>query len=106
MVEEKVRSISQELASIGAPDTQLTSQGEIDIRLRFQYWCYDKKENLPNQVYLIPLQAIYHISIIAMVSGKPILMVESNMIIIAYFFLIRPSEYMAYKSEITQFRLE
>ena len=41
-----------------------------------------------------------------MALGDPLLMVESNIIIIAYFFLHRPGEYTSYKSESTPFHLE
>ena len=41
-----------------------------------------------------------------MASGDPLLIEDINMIIIAYFFILFPSEYMASKSEVTLFHLE
>ena len=41
-----------------------------------------------------------------MASGDPLLMAERYMIIIAYFFLLRPREYRGPKSDIPPFHLE
>ena len=87
-VEESVRSIGQALAALGTRDPRLTIQGELYIRLRFQYCCYINQYPPPSQVNLIPLQVFPNISIIDSASGGPILQVECGMIITLYFFLL------------------
>ena len=88
MVEDDVRSIVQALAAMGALDPCLMSQGELDIWLQLQYWCYSKQDTPPNRVMPTPLQVLRHILSIATASGGPLLMTESNIIIVAYFFLL------------------
>ena len=41
-VEYAVRLVRQALTAMGDPDPCLTSKGELNIRLQFQYWCYSK----------------------------------------------------------------
>ena len=89
MVEDALRFIGQGLVAIGAPDPCLTSQGELDIRLRFQYWYYSKQNPPPNWVRPTPLQFSRYIYSIATTSGDPLLMAESYIIIITYFSLLR-----------------
>ena len=85
-VGDYIRSIVQVLAAMGAPYPCLKSQGEIDIRLRFKYWCYSKNDPPTNRVKPTPLQVLRHISSIAMASGDPLLMAESDMITISHLF--------------------
>ena len=94
------------LAAMGALYPQLKSQGELDIRLWFQYRCYSKQDPPLNQVKPTPLQVLSHISSIPTVSGDPFVMGDSNMIIITYFFLLHPGEYTESKSESTPFHLK
>ena len=94
------------LAAMGALYPQLKSQGELDIRLWFQYRCYSKQDPPLNQVKPTPLQVLSHISSIPTVSGDPFVMGDSNMIIITYFFPLHPGEYTESKSESTPFHLK
>ena len=91
---------------MGSPYPCLTSQGELYICLRFQYWCYSKHEPPKNRVKPTPLQVLRHISSLATASGDPLLMTEKNMIIITYFLLLYPGECTVSKSESTPFRLK
>ena len=86
---------------MGASYPRLTSSEELDIWIRFQYRCYSKQDSPPNRVKPIPLKALLHISSMDTASGDPLLMTEIDMIIIAYFFLLRPGEYTVSKSENT-----
>ena len=104
--EDAAGLIGQVLVSMEAPDPRLTSQCELDIRIWFQDWCCIKQDPPPNRVKPIPLQVPSHISSISTALGDPILMVECNIIIIAYFFLLRAGEYTESKSEIISLRLE
>ena len=81
-VEDAVQYIGQALVAMGTPDPRLTIQGEIDIWILFQYWCYIKQDPPPNWVKTTPLQVLCHISSMAKALGYPLLMAKSNMIII------------------------
>ena len=90
MVEDAVQLIVQALASLRARDSHLTNQGELDIRLLFQFWCYTNQETPPSQVNPTPLQVLRNISSIAADPGNPVLRAECYMIIVAYLFLPLP----------------
>ena len=91
---------------MGTPDPCLTIKSELDIHIRFQYWCYSKQDPPPNQVKPIYLQVLRHIFRIATESVEPILMAECDTIIIVYFLILRPGEYKGSKSEITPLLLK
>ena len=82
---------------MGDPDPHLEIQGELDIQLLFQYWCYSKQDPPQNWVNPTPLQVLCHISSISTASGEPLLMAERDMIIIYYFYPLQPSEYTGSK---------
>ena len=84
--------IDQALVAMGPPDSRLTSEVELDIRLRFKYWFYIKQNRPPNRVKTTPLQVLCHIYSTATASVDPLLMGESNMIIIPYLLILRPDE--------------
>ena len=91
---------------MGSPYTRFTSQETLGIRLWFQYRWYSKQYPPPNRVKPTILQVLRHIFIIATVSGDTLLMENINIIVIAYFYLFHPSEYIASKSERTPFQLK
>ena len=75
------------------------------MRLQLQLRCYTKKDPPPSRVKPIPVQILKYIVGIALASGDEQLMAVADMIIIAFFFLLRPGEYTASKSNSTPFRL-
>ena len=72
-VEDAIRSIGEVLADLDTRDPRLTSQGQMDICLRFQYRCYSKQDPPPSRLNPTPLQVLRHISIISNALGDPIL---------------------------------
>lgn len=67
--------------------------GNTSIRIRLQYWAYFRQEPLPKRVKPVPVQVMHRIVRVAMASCDEELMAASNMIIIAYFFLVQPGNY-------------
>ena len=66
-----------------------------------------KKEDPPlNQVNHIPVQIIICIAVFAQYSQNPNTKAIADMIIIAFFFLLRPGEYTNNNSNSTPFHLE
>ena len=104
-VEDAVRSVGQTLAALGARDPRLTDGGDVDIRLRLQYRAYSKQDPPPRRVKPIPVQVIHRIARVAMASRNEELMAISDMITIAYFFLLRPGEYTSSRTT-TPFSLQ
>lgn len=104
--EEYVRSVAQAYLSLGAPDPRLSDGINIDWRLRRMLSAYSKQDPPPNRVKPIPIQVIRRIMYIARHSNDPTLAMEADMIGLAFFFLLRPGEYTATKSESTPFELK
>ena len=100
-VEDAVKLIGHAITAMEAPYPRLISQSELYIWLQFKYRRYSKQYPIQNMVKPTPLQVLRHISSISMASGDPLLMAESDMIIIAYLFLLHPSEYKGSKLEST-----
>ena len=61
---------------MGAPDPRLTSQGELEIWIRFKYWFYIKQDPPPNRVKPTPLQVLRNISSISTESVDHLIMEE------------------------------
>ena len=55
----------------GVPQPRPTYEGEVDIRLRFQYHFYPKHEPPSNHVKPILIQVLHHIAIIPAALSKP-----------------------------------
>jgi len=67
---------------------------------------YSKEDPPPNRVKPVPVQVLRNIMFIAKNSDDPALVMEADMIAMAFFFLLRPGEYTATKSESTPFELK
>jgi hypothetical protein len=106
--EEYIRSVAQTYLSLGAKDPRINKdESEIDFRIRRMLSAYNKKDPPPNRVKPIPVQVIRRILLLA--KNNPTdkaLVMEADMIALAFFFLLRPGEYTATKSESTPFEFK
>jgi integrase len=87
--------VGQTLAFMGTPDPRLDSHGFIDLRLKHQLRHYSKSDPPPKRIQPIPIEVLRHL--VRLVRSDP-LATESrkaimDLIIIAYYFLMRPGEY-------------
>ena len=103
MVEDSVRSIGQAIAMLGAKDPRMTSTGKLDGRLQIQFRCYSWQDPPPSQVTPIPVQVLRRLACVAAASRDPELQAVTDMIIIAFFFLLSPGEYTGTKSDSSPF---
>ena len=106
MVEGAIQSIGQVLNAPGTTYLFLTSHGSQDVRVRFQFQCYIKKNTPPSRVKLTPLQFLQHILSVSNASGDPTLQAKFNIIIVAYLFLLLSGDYTGSKYYIPPFCLE
>ena len=102
-VEDAVRSIGQAIAMMGAKDPHMAFTGKIDRRLQIQFRCYSRQDPPPSSVKPIPVQVLCQLACVAAASNDQELQAISDMIIIAFFFLLRPGEYTGTKFDRTQF---
>ena len=104
-VEDAVRSIGQAIAMLGAKNPRMTPTGNLDGRLQLQFRCYSRQDPPPSWVKPIPVQVLRRLACIAEASRDPKLQAIADMIIITFFFLLRPGEYTGTKSDSSPFRL-
>ena len=102
-VEDAVRSIGQAIAILGAKDPIMTSTGKLDGRLQLQFRCYSRQDPPPSRVKPIPVQVLRRLACVAAAYRYPELQAVADMIIIAFFLLLRPGEYTGTKYESSPF---
>lgn len=103
--EDTLRSVGQAFAGMGAPDPRYTPQGKMDFRLTRQLKYYAKQDPSPNRVKPVPLTVIRHVLFAALAAANPSSIAIADMIVIAFFFLLRPGEYTGTPSDTSPFRL-
>jgi hypothetical protein len=67
---------------------------------------FTKDDPPPNRVKPVPVQVIRHIAHNAVVRQNAVYLATADMIILAFFFLLRPGEYTANRSDTSPFRLQ
>ena len=97
--------MGQTLASLGAADPRLAPSGKHEFRLGRQFAAYKKKDAPPTRVKPIPIQVIKHTLTLAQAAPSVDNLAVANMILIAFFFLMRPGEHTVSK-ENTPFKLK
>jgi hypothetical protein len=107
-VEQQLRAIGQTFASVGAPDPQVNPFGDIDFRLYRQLHGYKKQDPPPCRVKPLPIKVLHRLAFIAFAmagAGAVEALAIYHMIVIAFFFLLRPGEYTSPSPETACFRL-
>jgi len=106
-VEDSLRAVGQAFTSVGAKDPRLNDAGEMDFRLHRQLMSYSKGDPPPQRVKPIPIQVLFHVLHVAQASHCVANKATADMIILAFFYLLRPGEYTHKASnENTPFRLQ
>jgi hypothetical protein len=88
---------------MGAEDPRMNSSQNIDFRLTRMFSCWKKNDPPPNRVKPIPIQVIRNILFVASNSNNPLILRTADMIVLAFFFLLRPGEYTASPSDTVPF---
>jgi hypothetical protein len=106
MVEDAVRAVGQTLALMGKKDPHLTTTGDTDFRLARLLSRYSKDDTPPWRVKPVPVHIVRMASNISLQSNTACAHAIADMIILAFFFLLRPGEYaFSSNSESTPFRI-
>ena len=98
-VEGYLRAVGQTHTALGSPDPRETWSGRTDFRLQRQLACYQKQDPPPNRVKPLPLQIIRRIASVASATPTPLHCATTDMITLAFFFLLRPGEYTSTTTE-------
>ena len=105
-VEDALRSIGQAFSALGAPDPREIAPNKIDFRLQRQLRGYKRHDPAPTRVRPIPSAALQEAQRIATsTSGMAREHALADLMWLAYYFLLRPGEYL-YTSSEHAFRLE
>ena len=87
-------------------DPRLGPDLKQDHRLQRMWRCYSKADPPPDRVKPVPIQVLQHISTIALASNDDTLIAIADMIVLAFFFLLRPGEYTDSASDSKPFHLQ
>ena len=105
-VEDALRAIGQKYASLGTKDLRKDSTGAIDFRIQRQLRSYKRDDPPPIRVKPVPVSLVLYILRVAYnITRRQDAMAIADMICIAFFYLLRPGEYTAAKSDTTPFRI-
>jgi hypothetical protein len=105
-VEDYLRHVAQTFQSVGASDPRKKpGDRAVDFRLQRLQAAWKKKDPPPHRVKPVPIQVIRRIASLAALSTLESTKAVSDMIILAFFFLLRPGEYVDTNSESTPFTI-
>jgi len=106
-VGDAVRAMGQTLAQLGHADPRLTPAGKLDVRLSRQLSSYTKTDPPPTRVKPIPINILQQAATVARLSTHPLQQAIADMLILGFYFLLRPGEYAATSNpEAAPFRLK
>jgi hypothetical protein len=106
-VEDGICALGQAFSLRGAPDPRKDAHGNIDFRINRQIKAYKKHDAPPRRVKPVRITIISFI--VAQAFGATRSdgeMAVADMIVIAFFFLLRPGEYTGTISDDVAFRLQ
>ena len=93
-VEDYIRMVGQTFLHVGSNDPRLNSAHLIDFRLQRTIAAWKKSDPPPKRVKPVPIQVIQRIANTAYSSfSSPLCKAIADMIVLAFFFLLRPGEY-------------
>ena len=103
--EDYLRGVAQTFLSVGSDDPWLNTARKTYFRITRMLSCWKKADPPANRVKPIPVQVIRRIAAIAtsLPPDAHVLRAVADMIVIAFFFLLRPGEYTDSPSETTPF---
>lgn len=93
--EDYVRHVAQAFLNVGAEDPRLNSAHQIDFRLQRMIKSWKSSDPAPLRVKPIPIQVIRRVATLSQLSSAndSLYQATTDMIILAFFFLLRPGEY-------------
>ena len=105
MVEDYLRLVTQAFLHVGTEDPQLSSYGNIDSRIQHTILAWENIDPLPHWVEPVLVQVLRQVCFIAqhLPPDSAFLRAVADMIVIAFFFLLRPGEYTDAPSDTSPF---
>ena len=99
--------MGQAYARLGALDPRLNPHGQLDFRLTSLYQAWSKADDPPSRVKPLPMGLLHNTVLLAHAENTPEALAAADCLVIGYFFLLRPGEYIGFPVEATDtlFRL-
>ena len=79
---------------MGSPDPRLTPAGKLDLRLAALLQAWKKADPPPSRVKPLPLPVVSQVYAMAHGEATPRALAAASCLIIGFFFLLRPGEYL------------
>jgi hypothetical protein len=105
-VEDYVRTVGQEIASLGSSDPRVDAGGNITRRIRTLLAAYKKEDPPSDRVKPIPIQLVQHAVETAYNTQDPLCRATADCGVIGFFFLLRPGEHTKSYADNHPFRLQ
>ena len=105
-VADALQFVAQTFTLMGAPDPRLAPLSQhLDLRLSRLLRSYSREDSAPVRVKPIPISILHHASTMAAAAGDPLSLAASDLMWLAFFFLLRPGEYAFSAADSHPFRL-
>ena len=106
-VEDALCAVGQKFASVGSKDLRNDSSGRIDHRIKRQLRSFKRADPPPTRVKPVPITLILYLLRVAYrIASSPSLQRIVDVIVLAFFFLLRPGEYTGTKTDDHPFLLQ
>jgi hypothetical protein len=106
-VVDALRAVGQAHAQLGAPDPWKAHHGGINFSIQRQIKAYEKTDDRPRCVKPVPIIIIvYILQMVYKAFCDVAYLAIADMICIAFFFLLRPGEFMSTTLDDTPFHLQ
>ncbi len=93
-VEDTVRAVGQAYAGLGSTDPRLNAHGAIDFRLTSLYQSWTRVDDPPSRVKPLKVSLLTQFVTLAHQEGTPLALAASECLILGFYFLLRPGEYL------------
>jgi hypothetical protein len=93
------------MAAVGSPDPRMNVFGKLDFRLTSLWKAWKQAYPPPHRVKPLPVKVLRRLIDYARAAGETPLLAVVDMILLAFFFLLRPGEYTGNSSNTTPFTL-
>lgn len=86
--------MGQAYAGMGAPDPRLNAHGALDFRLTALYQSWTRVDDPPSRIKPLKINLLTQFVTLAHQEGTPPALAASECIILGFYFLLRPGEYL------------
>ena len=98
-VEDTIRAVGQTYAGMGAKDPRVNAQGKLDFRLTSLFRSWSRADSPSSRVKPMPQSLLAQGVTLAQQERTPAALAAAEVLILGFFFLLRPGEYLGYPDD-------